>query len=598
MPNIHILPDHVINKIAAGEVIENTSSVVKEFVENALDAGASEITVEILGGGRQMIRVSDNGCGMARDDAYLCLERHATSKLKGIEDFDTLMTMGFRGEAVPSVASISKMTLITSNGKEGTLLVIDGGTVVKESGAVRDRGTTFEVKSLFFNVPVRKKFQRSPAYDTQEIVKLLKGMALAHLESGFQLISDGVLLLSIPSFSPDIPIEERLKKRISLIFGEEYLRKGRWISSENNGKKMMGVVGNPGEAKHQKTGQLLIVNGRIVKAPLMAQAIRDGYGSSLMEQRHPVYCLSIVLPGEIIDVNVHPQKREVRLTEESLLRSWIAEAVEKALWKREEIYASEKVVCAKAEERKSSLPEYSPEPFSRQSIPTWEQMAIKMPDIVEENFVKPLLKPIQNELVKVDIVPHVITTFSGYLLLDPSTLPDGWKGNKEGLYLLDQRRAWHRIVYEQLIAGAEGKSEVSQMLIIPYTYECEAEDVPYLIEILPDLHKMGLSIKEFGGRTFMIDALPLHLERGDLALFINEALEEWKGNRTLNLKEKERWLNRLSRRMAFGKKGTLLPQEAQTLVKSLVKCASPTLCPLGKPIVLCLDRDQLDKIGG
>ena len=590
MPQIQLLPDHLINKIAAGEVIENTASVVKELVENALDAGATEIIIEILGGGRQMIRVSDNGCGMSRDDAFLCLERHATSKLRKIDDLDTLTTMGFRGEAIPSIASISKMTLITSNGQRGTLLIIEGGTVLKESDAVREQGTTFEVKSLFFNVPVRKKFQRSPAYDTQEIVKFLKGIALAHLQAGFQLISDGTPLLAIPSFDKKLSDEERLKKRIGAILGEEFLQKGRWISCEKENKKIMGVVGMPGEAKHQKNGQILLVNGRIVRAPLIAQAVRDGYGSSLTEQRHPIYCLVVNIPSDIIDVNVHPQKREIRLSEEGTLRSWIAESVEKALWKRDET-KSLNSSCQPPRQIQPMNPTLRSAPLP---IPRWEETTFKS----VENTLSAKKQPLADQIEFTSpIIPRIITTLPGYAILDPSTLPEEWKTEKnEGLYFLDQKRAYHRIIYEQM--KAQETAEISQTLIIPYIYECETEDYASLLEILPDLQKIGISVKEFGGKTFMIDALPSQMQTKDPSLLITQFLEEWKENRTLHLKEKERWLIKLSARISNGKKKTLLPQEAQNLINSLLKCNSSTRCPLGKPTILCLDKEALDKIGG
>src|ERR1700733_11151590 len=318
MPSrIGVLDEHTINQIAAGEVIENSASVVKELLENAIDAGSTEISVEIKAGGRQLIRVTDDGCGMCRDDAILCLERHATSKIRNLEDVYSIGTMGFRGEAIPSIASISKMTILTceEEGKEGTLVMVDGGKIINCVSAARSRGTTIEIKSLFFNVPVRKKFQRSPTYDGIEILKVVSIQALAHPEIKFQLIHNQNHELSLMSQTNEDFLSQ-LGGRVSSVVGSEFKAGLKTASFDKEKYHVQGFLGLPTYTRHNRTGQYLFINRRAVFSPFISYAVREGYGTSLATNRHPVYVLHLTLPGYLIDVNVHPQKREVRLHQE------------------------------------------------------------------------------------------------------------------------------------------------------------------------------------------------------------------------------------------------------------------------------------------
>lgn len=333
MPSkIRVLSDHTINKIAAGEVIENPASVVKELVENSLDAGSTDICIEIQGGGRQMIRISDNGCGMNSDDALLCLERHATSKLREVEEIHSLSTMGFRGEAIPSIASISKFNLLTCPAKEGdtepvgSMVIVDGGKMVSCSPAARSQGTTIEVKSLFFNVPVRKKFLKSPSIDASEILKTVSLIALGHPSIKFQLIIDGKNTL-IAHSSKDPAFGTQLQERIESVLGTDFTRNATYIEETKDGISLKGVIGQPGYTRHNRTGQYLFINKRGVVSPLVAYAVKDGFGSSIPSGRFPVFVLHLEVSGDLVDVNVHPQKREVRLRQEQTIKELIIKAV-------------------------------------------------------------------------------------------------------------------------------------------------------------------------------------------------------------------------------------------------------------------------------
>ena len=334
---IRVLNDQTINKIAAGEVIENPASVLKELVENSLDAGATSICVEIQEGGRQLIRVSDDGCGMSSDDALLCLERHATSKIREVEDIEDLLTMGFRGEAIPSIAAISKLTLLTSSlheeGKkgEGTLIVVDGGRLLTCSSAPRSRGTTIEVKSLFFNVPVRRKFQKSPAFDSQEILKLLGLLALAYPSVQFELISDQKTLLKTPLSPSLLSFHELLGRRLECVLGKEYSSGILPLQFQQKPYELEGYIGSPSSHKPNRTGQHLYINQRLVFSPLIASAVREGYGTMLPNHRYPIFLLHLRMPGSLLDVNVHPQKKEVRLRQEFQLKEMVIQSIQMSL---------------------------------------------------------------------------------------------------------------------------------------------------------------------------------------------------------------------------------------------------------------------------
>jgi DNA mismatch repair protein MutL len=331
---IRVLTEHTINKIAAGEVIENPASVIKELVENSIDAGSTTICVEIQNGGRQLIRITDDGCGMSHDDALLSLERHATSKIKEVDDIQEVTTMGFRGEAIPSIASISKFTLLTcprtDDGAEvtGTLVCVDGGRIVSCAGAARSTGTTIEVKSLFFNVPVRRKFQKSPAYDIHEIQKILSLIALGYPNVQFELISDQKTLLKTLPPLDDNSFSDRLRKRIEEVLGKVVSGPLLPVSFEQPPFGIHGFIAPPSVHKPNRTGQYLFINHRAVFSPLVSTAVKEGYGTMLPAQRFPFFILHLSLPGSLVDVNVHPQKKEVRLRQESQLKEIIIRAIQ------------------------------------------------------------------------------------------------------------------------------------------------------------------------------------------------------------------------------------------------------------------------------
>jgi DNA mismatch repair protein MutL len=585
---IRVLTEDTINKIAAGEVIENPASVVKELVENSIDAGSDDITVEIKGGGRQLIRVTDNGSGMQADDAVLCLERHATSKIRDVEDIHSILTMGFRGEAIPSIASISKFSLLTcpEGKKEGTLVVVDGGKLLECTPAPRSQGTTIEVKSLFFNVPVRKQFQKSPTHDIQEILKMLSSIALGHPHIKFHLISNGETLLQVNARKEGTFLE-KLGDRIKVVLGPDFYEATYPLEGFSGDYCLEGYIGVPTFTRQNRTGQSLFINQRAISSLLVSYAVRDGYGTTLPTNRFPVYVLHLSMPGTLVDVNVHPQKREVRLRQEQQLKEMIVKSVEQALQKgapstfsvQPSIAFGFNSVAAPAFEKKETM---------------FFQERIKYEPFEE---IKPLAVREEPQLFKPQDykkTPLIIGTIKGYILLNGLDHPTL---SKEGLCLIDQKAAHARIIFEKL--NVEQKSQLQlQTLLIPYSWEAQALEAALLRERLQLLNESGIKIHESGPNRFMVDALPEVFGNTDVRALVTDivhGLSHYEEDKKVE-KEMTKQIALAASRAAISLTKRLSIDEAQRLTNQLLHCQMPLQCPLGKPTLLHLSQEELLKL--
>ncbi len=326
---IRVLEDETINQIAAGEVVENPASVVKELVENALDAKADMITLEIKAGGFQLIRVSDNGFGMSQDDALLALERHATSKLKKIQDLLSISSMGFRGEALASIGSISKLSIQTATNNpnhEGSLLTCEGGKIKAVNKASRQMGTTMEVRSLFYNVPARKKFQKSAPMSLAEITKLINTLALSRPDVEFKFFCEGKLMLHAKK-NPKLVKKQEMILRAIDVLGKGFVEDVRYVKCSYEDMTIEGLLGSPKNSKTNRLGQYLFINTRSVVSSEVSFAVSDGYVSMLAERRYPTFLLYLDMPAKDVDVNVHPQKRQVKFKESMQVKAFIRKAV-------------------------------------------------------------------------------------------------------------------------------------------------------------------------------------------------------------------------------------------------------------------------------
>ena len=546
---IRVLDEVTINKIAAGEVVENPASVVKELVENSLDAEAREIVVEVQAGGRVLIRVSDDGIGMGRDDAALALERHATSKLSSIEDLNTLVSLGFRGEALPSIASISKFSILTSLGDKGTSIRVEGGKWLSCDEAVRSRGTSIEVKDLFYNIPVRKKFLRTPASDENEIVKICLLEALARPDIKFQLF-----LNQKPYF---VLQPSEVAQRVEEALGQGYYKELLPLNRSEGRMCLAGYVGNPSSARHNRTGQYLFINGRPVVSSAIAWAVKEAYGTYLPASRYPVFVLWLTLPPDEIDVNVHPQKREVRLRYEADLKRFLMIACREAL----------------AQARTSGPLGPIDWVFETAKAMPWDtaEIAIKP---------EPTFEPVSLPLPKASpIPPNVLATLKGYILTE----------SEKEIALIDQQRAHARILFERLEKGEEGPIE-KEVLLIPLTMEFSSVDALKLREHLPELRLMGFEIREFGPNTFVVDAYPTLYSRESLEHLISAYLSEIRQAPLNPLKNR---LAEKSSYLSISSEKSLSKEEASRLIKDLMLCEQPWISPLGKPIRMPLEPESI-----
>ncbi|MFC2049426.1 DNA mismatch repair endonuclease MutL [Chlamydiota bacterium] len=535
---IRLLDDATINQIAAGEVIENPASVVKELVENSLDSGATDVCIETRAGGRGLIKVVDDGCGMGPDDLLLAVERHATSKLSEVSDLESLHTLGFRGEALPSIAAVSKFSLHSSSkGGEGALLQIEGGRMGPLQPLPRQRGTTIEVKSLFFNVPVRKKFQKSLGWDTAEIHKVLTKFALGFPAVGFSWINDDKVHVKAPR-------GEEACQRMRELLGEEWIEGSLPVEHAQNEIRLWGRISRPSLHRPNRSGQHLFINQRSVISPWVAGQVLQSYGTRLSAHRYPLFVLYLSLPPSWVDVNVHPQKREVRLREEGRLAPFILQAVTEALESRPVNHPESQLVHREMPEL-CEIPSFHEPASLYRPTPSAELFLFEEPAF------------------------SIVGKVKHYFFVEEA----------KGIRIVDGLRAMERIVYDQLQVE-QGKQEV-QALLIPIQLKMKGKELTLLQEHLEALNELGVSIRHFGGDTFLVDAIPAVLEPEEIPEWIEVYLEE--GRIPLQM---GRCL----------KRGALSLGSGTALVKKLFQCQNHHETPAGKQIHYLLDPQQLEKL--
>lgn len=544
---IHLLSDETINQIAAGEVIENPASVIKELIENALDAGAGKITVDIAGGGLKLIRVSDDGVGMGREDAHLSIVRHATSKIRQAHDLFRIATRGFRGEALASIASISKMSLVTAKeGEVGTELEIEKGQVVKEGPAARPRGTTIEVRSLFYNVPARKKFQKSAAAISAEIFRVMTVMSLGHPDVQFELKSNGRTSLKT--------LAQGLQERAKELLGVEFVAGSHLLQFEEGPLRFSGLIGAPMNTRTNKMGQYLYLNRRAVVSAQISEAVREGYGTRIDDRRHPIFLLNLDVPYDLVDVNVHPQKLHVRLRKEELFRSKVKEAIVGALSK---IKVERPVV------QFEPIEVHYETPLFREEAPEQDQGLL----FEEEESIE------------------VIGQLGKFLFLRKS----------EELILLNYEAARFRVIFENLVSS-EAKVE-KQMLLIPFTIDLTSVEAAMVLTHLDAIENLGFEIRSIGKSSFMIEAIPPFVDEGDVKQIIGEMalhLQEFIGKHHY-AKERQKKLAQCAARFAK-QKHRISNEEAKQLYKRLMACESPLHCPKGNPTMVHLSHDSIEHL--
>ena len=604
---IRLLDDTVINKIAAGEVVERPASVVKELMENALDAGATRLDVSITEGGRRLIAVEDNGCGMTRDDALLCIERHATSKIRDMHDVENVTSMGFRGEALAAIPSVSRFTLRTRVADQpgGTEVFIEGGRLTDVRDAGCPPGTTVEVRSLFYNIPARRKFLRSIQTETAHIRQLFLMYALAFPEVGMSLSLDG---------RPDYNLAAGLdgEERLHQLFDRSILQALRPVNQRLGDITVRGYAADPTCHRSDRSNQYIFINRRPASAALVGYAIQQSYESLLPKGRYPVVILFLELPPDRVDVNVHPAKKEVRFRTPQEVRDVIMAALTAALLQR---------APAAAPSPENPAPEMLPAPASTGSLlarlskpmpaerrtPTFpyprlgpEPTAVNQPSRTPAAPSAPLPAPVprREEPAPWDDKPKGTTSPWGafrllgvvgnhYLVLETA----------DGMVLLDPQAAHERLLFERLVRGYERKKVESQGLLTPETVQLSPSEAHAVRKHIPILESMGFGISEFGADTFLVDAMPACFgEISAQALLRDMAAEvEHTGAGRGGGKWSAESIARAACRTAVHSRRTLTEQEMKRLVEDLAAAEMPYTCPHGRPTVIFMSFNEMDR---
>jgi DNA mismatch repair protein MutL len=664
---IRLLPEQVANQIAAGEVVERPASVVKELVENSLDAESTRIQVEIGAGGRSLIRVTDDGLGMSRDDALMCLERHATSKLRRAEDLAAIATMGFRGEAIPSIASVSRFTLTTrerqSEALEATQVIIHGGKILEVKAAAFPSGTSVEVRQLFFNLPARRKFLRSEETERSHIQQYLTLAALAWPSVAFTLTIDGRVswqCSSVQSASGPEALRERLRQvlgadvpllPVDFTAQMEEARDLDALASSPNGPdgarpttpfRVWGFIGAPGVSRSTREEQFLFVNRRPVENRGLNFALLEGYHTALMKGRYPVCCLLVELDPAAVDVNVHPQKREVRFREEAAVRRLVGRAVREVLLQFHSQSADPAASASNASPDSPALAlalnetpvveaappaaqqttlgfaAADPAPVSRlvptppvtsvgtagARFPAHPQVAPFSP--ASAGSVPKMVQPAVSSAPLSPIRPAVPGPGSGPIpLLQVPMRLVGVVGrlyvvleSDRGMVLLDQHAAHERILFEQMIARLEAKGDAaSQRLLLPETVELPPRDAVFLREHLDTLSRLGVGLREFGDRTFLLDALPPFVKAGQPRQFVLELVDALKaaGTGVNSVRLGEDVIAKTVCRHAVKANDPLAGRELERLIDDLRRCTMPYTCPHGRPTLIEMGWRELEK---
>ena len=646
MSKIRVLPDSLANKIAAGEVVERPASIVKELIENSIDAGAKSIEVAVESGGRRLIRISDTGEGMSRDDAILAFERHATSKLKTAEDLESIVTLGFRGEALASIASVAKVRLRTQTSSDivGTEIEISGGRMLGVRDIAFTPGAEFEIRDLFFNVPARRKFLKSEATESFHIANLVTHYALANPHLSFKLLNNNRESIRT---SPAADLRERAYQ----LFGGEFIASLIEVGGEAGEMRVRGFVSSPSATRTTKDSQYFFINGRYVRDKVIARALIEAYRAMIPSGVYPSAMLFVEMPPHEVDVNVHPAKTEVRFVRSTIVHDLIRDAVRSAIGSSKAavtLFAKPEPAPTTAETFRSHIFDEKPPQVSREELraafklqaPPPQQSKIDLSDSKPITETEQVSAASGRESVEADADP--VSTATDRERID-STEPDpmqlyghrlGCLGTKAadtnsqlkpaqnltliadevnplgqmhssfiiatdrtGLLLIDQHVAHERILFEQHWNALRRKKVETQRLLIPETLDLSPAQATAFDQLLPELEENGFELGRLSGRTIAIKAIPAMLGAGVARTLLLELLDAIEDNRRgLSLDEiRAEIAASLACRAAIKINMTLAPEKMRWLIDELMKKENPATCPHGRPIILRITAREIEK---
>lgn len=591
--HIRVLPIHVANKIAAGEVVERPASVVKELLENAIDAGARKISVAVTQGGRKLVAVQDDGCGMNRDDATLCLERQATSKIRDVTDIEEIDTLGFRGEAIPSIAAVSRFTITTrcADSDEGTLLQVNAGTIAEIRTTGCPVGTRIDVRDLFCNVPARRKFLRSCLTEENHIKHIFTVHALAHPSIAFSLTIDE---REIYRLAPTHSAIDRIRDLFGIEFAENLLP----IQTTQTSKpSISGFIERPNRSTPSRRDQYIFVNGRPATTASIAYALKEAYPRQAGDSR-PAAIIFITLPPNQVDVNVHPTKREVRFRDNFAVKNALIAAIEKGL---ESLGGLGNCTASQAE-----CEPQANEGERGRSLCLGGLKSLEKPNPSSNTFAKP-----SPNLCQISQTPSPVPTETEFVLSDDGAHARPWQWfnylaqsasgyllveTDAGIVTINPHAARERIAYERMLQSA-ATTGTSQTLLIPETITLPPLDFARIKGALDIFRKMGFQLEEFGRDTFKIEALPQQvcdLPPATLLTTIANDLTEG-GTRHGGERWREERIAKSIARSFAGASLALTKEGAIRLIEELCACKMPYVCPRGKPVMIFTSTRELNR---
>ncbi|MGQ4807905.1 DNA mismatch repair protein MutL [Candidatus Entotheonellaceae bacterium PAL068K] len=593
MGRVQTLADDVINYIAAGEVVERPSSVVKELIENALDAQARTIKVSVQGGGTRLIQVDDDGIGMDADDAVQCFTRHATSKIRALEDLGRLTTMGFRGEALPSIAAVSRLQVISRGSQvvEGTRVVLEGGRLTKVEACGAPPGTSIQVRDLFYNTPARLKFLKSPATEASHVAHGFVSLALAAPEVQMTLHLNG------RQHTQTLPTTA-LRDRLEMVFGTGLQDNLLEVEDSDGDFQVRGCIAKATFHRGTRRQQFFFVNGRPVQNRTLTHAVYEAYRTLLPRDRHPVAFLFLTVPPETVDVNVHPAKLEVRFRHEACLYDGVRRLIRRRL-------------CHSLEGPSSDDTPYVPstraEAGSARPVPLMWQPTVAAAAVVPQES-QPAVVPPEPATTR-EIGLHAGYPDAGRAILAGNPLGqlhDTYilMQYPDGVFIVDQHAAHERVVYERLWARFQDGPGAVQQLLFPTTLDLGGVDPPWLEACLPRLEALGFTLQPFGGSTYRVHSVPAMLAERDYAAALMDLLEVLRSPGTdepsvASPEEMSQILDRLLTVMAchgaIRAHQPLQEAEVHALMQDLARTAQPFTCPHGRPVLLNVALTEIEK---
>jgi len=606
MPDIiHLLPDSVANQIAAGEVIQRPASVVKELVENAIDSGSTEIKIIIKNAGKTLIQVIDNGCGMSETDGRLAFERHATSKILEAKDLYAIKTMGFRGEALASIAAIAQVELKTKRVEDelGTLILINGSEVEKQESVSCPDGSNFTIKNLFYNVPARRKFLKTNSTELKHIIFEFQRVALSHSSISFSLYHNETEIYYLPASG--------LRQRLMGVFGKGINQNLIPLNVETSLVKITGYIGKPEFARKTFGEQFFFVNNRYIKHPYLHKAVMKAYDQILPPETIPSYFVYFTSDPETIDINIHPTKSEVKFEDERSIWQFLLAATKEALGKFNIVpsidFENEGIIDIPVSTGDMEIkpptirinPDYDPfadektryqnkiriSRMDKENLQNWEKLysGFEKGNETPEQFLFQKAPGIEDETLS----QNFVQLKNKYILCTV----------KSGLMVIDQKRAHERILYEKYLNSLEKNLGVAQKDLFPQTVELSASDYTTLIEILDELSRLGFDIQDIGHHSIIINGYPANSGNSNPQEMIEILLEEYKASeRNIQAGVKERIAKSLAVAAAIHHGKNLTKEEMREIVDSLFACKIPNYSPSGKPVVSILSISEIENM--